>query len=202
MTLPPSEESPPEYEPRPGSTASNISSPTIPEINQSFSWAKAPKPTLSSRLAHRFRRNPGFCPGAFNFRRASLRSRSKHLPVKLHEQVRHLDRCHYCGLVNSKIYPRSYIQDWPSYAKLSAEFFFESHVPATRLDHTDRRSCLLCWEDKRIWVEPMNLEVWGAHMRKHFKEDGYQICGNRTQLMQARSKCPAKKVRWPTQILW
>jgi hypothetical protein len=82
------------------------------------------------------------------------------------------------------------------------EFMFESHVPATRLDHSDRKSCLLCWEDKRIWVEPMKAEAWGVHMRKHFKEDGYQVCKKPgTQLMQSRNACPAKKVRWSTIML-
>ncbi|KAF2662603.1 hypothetical protein K491DRAFT_753164 [Lophiostoma macrostomum CBS 122681] len=194
MTLPPSKEPLPLYEPHAGAVPSNINSPSVPEPGYSFSHTTVTKPTLSSRLIHSLGRNPGFCPGAFSFRRGIARNRSQYFPEALHKQSRSPERCLYCGLAVHKYFPKAFTTDYPNYPQLSLSFLFESHVPATRLDHSDRRSCLLCWEDKQIWIKPMNVEEWGAHTRKHFKEDGYQICTKTDgETMQARSSCLAKK---------
>lgn len=72
---------------------------------------------------------------------------------------------------------------------------FENHVPVTTQDRTEKRGCILCWEDKGVVVEAMGVEEWGVHMRAHFKDEGYWVCGGEGECMQPRGGCRVEKCR-------
>lgn len=106
-------------------------------------------------------------------------------------------KCAYCGLQPLLIFPKSYTTGWKDYGRYRAQFAFESHIPAQRLDKSDRRSCLLCWENKGIFMPPMSLEEWGEHMRGHFKDEGYWMCSTKgvNSAMANKYDCPSKKCK-------
>lgn len=147
----------------------------------------------SLRFRHTLNINPGFCPAAFR-----MRHENHHQPCSKQNfsatQSRILDRCLHCGLRPHRKYPQSYIKGRPTaeYPKYTSTFSFECHISTTMRDNRDQRSCVICWEHKGVWVGPMLVEVWGAHMREHFTIDGYEICLIDGR-MANRNQCPAKR---------
>jgi hypothetical protein len=78
------------------------------------------------------RRSPGFCPRRISYRKANRDClKSYTLPA----------RCTHCGLQPSKMIPLSYTRGWPEYQRYDLRFKYESHVPPTKKDKTERRSC-------------------------------------------------------------
>ncbi|KAJ4286114.1 hypothetical protein N0V90_013463 [Kalmusia sp. IMI 367209] len=149
------------------------------------------RPTVKQSLFRRaLNMNPGFCPGA-----VEMRDTYKQKPKDGTRHRLSYNKCAHCGLSPLLIFPKSYTKDWPKYARYRAQFAFECHVAAQRLDKSDRRSCVICWEDKGIWVPPMVLEDWGEHMRVHFKDEGYWMCSTKGDATGMASKydCPSKK---------
>ena len=147
------------------------------------------KRTWSMCIRHLLGMNPGFCPGAIALRRDG----SKDLFWDQEDQ----HKCSYCGLSVKLFYPRSYTQDRPAHQGLSCSFVLESHLPATTKNGIERRSCLICWEYEGIWAGAMDEEQWGKHMRRHFEEDGYWVCGseNNGSYMVDRDDCKARNCK-------
>ncbi|KAF1964807.1 hypothetical protein BU23DRAFT_50298 [Bimuria novae-zelandiae CBS 107.79] len=133
--------------------------------------------------------NPGFCPGA-----VEMRNTYKQKPKDDKKHRLSYRKCAHCGLEPSFLFPEAYKKDWSGYARYCTQFAFECHVSTERLNKSDRRSCVICWEDKGVFVRPMDLEEWGGHMRVHFKEEGYWMCskaGNTTKMVR-KHDCPSK----------
>ena len=153
-------------------------------------------PTARSPKRSFFRRalnmNPGFCPGA-----VEMRNTYKQKPKDGEKHRLSFHKCAYCGLEPLLIFPKSYTEGWSKYARYRAQFAFECHVAAERMDKSDRRSCVICWEDRGIFAPPMALEEWGKHMRAHFKEEGYWMCSTKgsNSGMANQYDCPSKECK-------
>ncbi|KAF2470876.1 uncharacterized protein BDR25DRAFT_354823 [Lindgomyces ingoldianus] len=144
-------------------TEPNVEPPLPPREHSNFAL----------RLRHGLNLNPGFCPGAVKKRRFIPSSMSISLGDDLREDY---SRCTHCGLDIHTSYPKSYTQDWIGFAPYSQRFAYVSHVSV---------NCLICWEHKGVWVEPMDINEWALHTRKHFKDDGYQMRGINVQRRSA-----------------
>ncbi|KAF2820597.1 hypothetical protein CC86DRAFT_411895 [Ophiobolus disseminans] len=143
--------------------------------------------SLSLRLRHILHLNPGFCPGAHSYRRANASVFSwRDLP----------SRCTHCGAKCDLTLPYSFAQNWPTFSKLSFNFYFGCHVPVKRPEEEANMGCVICWEKERKWVGPMALEQWGVHMRGHFEGGQYWVCENmEMKVMNYRWMCKIKKCR-------
>jgi hypothetical protein len=145
-------------------------------------------PSLSSRFKHSLNINPGFCPGAW----------AHHLAVAKESSYIPFDKtmpCKHCGFLSVSGLPESFKRDWdsPARPRLSCRFVFEQHVPVQRDE--ERRGCMICWEHKKMWVEPMTAEEWGAHVRAHFEEEGYWTCKTASGMMKPKAQCGTRKCR-------
>jgi hypothetical protein len=109
--------------------AEHASSPQLPphETRKTWKWALG--------------LNPGFCPGAVTLRANNAKWWKFDDPCK----------CCYCGLIPQNAYLDSYTKDcdYPTY---HAEFAMACHIEARPRDGRDMRSCIVCWEQRGLWV--------------------------------------------------
>ena len=47
----------------------------------------------------------------------------------------------------------------------------------------------------------MDADQWGAHTRKHFEHDGYEVCMTEDGKQRPRHACPVKKVINPVRTI-
>lgn len=101
--------------------------------------------------------------------------------------------CKSCSFLCGDEIPASYKTGWPEWVDPSVNFRWESHVaskePMLGGLHGELLGCWICWEYEQTWVKPMVPEDWYAHMRQHFKVDGYRICKGKMGAMQRRRNC-------------
>jgi len=148
--------------------------------------------SLRLRTLHLLDKNPGFCPGAFMHRQIC----KSEAEVQAHNLLMSPTQCAYCGVVPVKTHPSSFTEGWKDPTRLNVSFLFQNHVAVTKNDASNRRSCVICWEERGRWVEPMGLEEWCVHVRKHFEQEGYWACMDRTtKCMAGRWVCKAQKCR-------
>jgi hypothetical protein len=86
--------------------------------------------------------NPGFCPGAVALRANNAKSLG---------EINDTRKCTYCGLIPQNVYPQSYVKDW-EYPQYNTEFAMACHIKARPRDGRDMRSCIICWEERGVWV--------------------------------------------------
>jgi hypothetical protein len=131
--------------------------------------------------------NPGFCEFAFRERQANRE------PGGGMTASQYFSPCKSCSFLCGDEIPASYKTNWPEWVDPSVNFRWESHVaskePMLGGLHGELLGCWICWEYEQSWVKPMVPEDWYAHMRKHFKVDGYRICKGKTGAMQRRRNC-------------
>jgi len=129
--------------------------------------------------------NPGFCSQAWSWQHTTTLMGSDFGGDKY--------TCYQCGQDGRLVLSRDYVPRCKSaYSFLTKKFMAESHVPAQR-DCVERRSCLICWEKKKEWVEPMGLKEWWRHIDNHLygKENNrYIVCLNGKGVIQPRGACP------------
>jgi hypothetical protein len=131
--------------------------------------------------------NPGFCEFAFRERQANS------VPGGGMIARQYFSPCKSCSYLCGDEIPTSYRTNWPEWVDPSVNFRWESHVaskePMLGGLHGELLGCWICWEYDQNWVKPMVPEDWYAHMRQHFKVDGYRICKGKTGAMQRRRNC-------------
>jgi hypothetical protein len=127
--------------------------------------------------------NPGFCELAWRERQANQRPRGGML------RKQYTKPCRDCGLVCGTSLPASYTEGWKQYVDPSLNFRWESHIAVTPTEHEELLGCWICWEYQGTWVTPMLEDDWYAHMRNHFRNDGYRACTGRRGAMQRRRNC-------------
>jgi hypothetical protein len=131
--------------------------------------------------------NPGFCEFAFRERQANS------VPGCGMTASQYFSPCKSCSFLCGDEIPASYKTSWPEWVDPSVNFRWESHVaskePMLGGLHGELLGCWICWEYDQTWVKPMVPEDWYAHMRQHFKVDGYRICKGKTGAMQRRRNC-------------
>lgn len=144
------------------------------------------KRTWSMCIRHLLNMNPGFCPGAVAIRHAETK------PLYSTQEDQH--KCPHSGISVKSSYPQSYYQGWPTYQGLSCSFILKSHLPASANYGAGRRGCLICWG---VWAGATDDDEWGKHMRRHFEDDGYWICGieNSKRYMMDKGDCKARKCK-------
>ena len=134
--------------------------------------------------------NPGFCDLAFRERQANR------VPGGGMTAPQYYAPCKSCSFICGDEIPRAYKAGWPEWVDPSVNFRWESHVamkePVLGGLHGEMLGCWICWEYEQVWVKPMLPEDWYAHMRKHFKVDGYRSCRGRRGAMQRRRNCAVK----------
>lgn len=96
--------------------------------------------------------NPGFCHGAWSFRRAYTRD------LKVGFELP--PRCTHCGIKWQTHYPISFIKHWPDQLKLTQISSYPGHVAAGHKNDPEKRGCIVCLEKGGKWVEPMMVEEW------------------------------------------
>jgi len=103
--------------------------------------------------------------------------------------------CQACGFVCGDEIPAVYKTGWLDWVDPSVNFRWESHVAREKKEGESRRemlSCWICWEYDNKWVEPMGVNEWYKHMRRHFFVEGYRMCKGKTGAMQRRRNCELK----------
>jgi len=100
--------------------------------------------------------------------------------------------CEDCGFVCGDNIPTAYKIGWHEWVDPSVNFRWESHTGSAMVNGEKKEllSCWICWEFDGNWHKPMFVEEWYAHIRKHFKIDGYMICKGKVGAMQRRRNCP------------
>ncbi|CZS93018.1 uncharacterized protein RAG0_03500 [Rhynchosporium agropyri] len=134
--------------------------------------------------------NPGFCELAF---RERLDNR---IPGGGMSSAQYFAPCKSCGIVCGDEIPPVYKNGWLDWIDPSVNFRWESHVAIKKGEKDDieerRREllgCWICWEYEQVWREPMEVQEWYKHMRRHFFVEGYRICTGKTGAMQRRRNC-------------
>ncbi|KAI9049660.1 hypothetical protein LZ554_006685 [Drepanopeziza brunnea f. sp. 'monogermtubi'] len=151
-----------------------------------------PPPYMASTLAP----NPGFCELAFRERHDNKIAGGGMLAVQ------YFAPCKACGFQCGDEIPAVYKQGWLDWIDPSVNFRWESHVAVgaageLKKDHgnedgngtPEMLGCWICWEYEHVWKEPMVVEEWYKHMRRHFFVEGYRICKGKTGAMQRRRNC-------------
>ena len=131
--------------------------------------------------------NPGFCDLAWRERKANR------IAGGGMQSSQYAEPCPECGLICGDFIPPSYRNDWPEWVDPSVNFRWESHIAVTVKEHRELLGCWICWEYEQKWVGAMLPDEWYRHMRRHFREDGYQPCRNVMGVMQRRRNCPVRK---------
>lgn len=131
--------------------------------------------------------NPGFCEYAFRERVANR------VPGGGMTGEQYFSPCKGCSFLCGDEIPSTYKTAWPEWIDPSVNFRWESHIavkePMLGGLRGEMLSCWICWEYEQTWVKPMVPEDWYAHMRKHFRVDGYRSCKGKTGAMQRRRNC-------------
>jgi len=148
-----------------------------------------PPPPYKSE-ASLYHHNPGFCESAFRERQANG------VPGGGMTASQYFAPCKTCSFLCGDEIPAAYKAGWPEWVDPSVNFRWEAHVasgePMLGGLHGELLGCWICWEYEQAWVKPMVPEDWYAHMRRHFKVDGYRICKGKTGAMQRRRNCGAR----------
>ncbi|KAG9231304.1 hypothetical protein BJ875DRAFT_469887 [Amylocarpus encephaloides] len=201
-------------------TTSPFTSSTVSMASLPLVAAEPPPPPYTPSSAapiHTSSTNPGFCPLAFSERHANK------TPGGGMTAAQYFAPCPACGTVVQDAIPGTYKEGWRDWVDPSVNFRWESHVPpplpgskgemvrkpkAARMsdaadldlergldegEREERLGCWICWEYEQKWEDPMGPEVWYAHMRKHFRNDGFRVCVGKTGGMQRRRNCGVKE---------
>jgi hypothetical protein len=123
-------------------------------------YSRVELPSLILHIRHFRHLNPGFCPGAYSYRRSSA------------QQSAFPTRYLHCGLTLNTCCVSADSAASSDCFRLTTRFALQFHVPTKTNDGSDRRSCVTCWEYGGLWVEQIGLDAWGVHMRVHFDEEG------------------------------
>jgi len=133
--------------------------------------------------------NPGFCELAFRERQDNS------VPGGGMSAAEYFFPCKSCGFVCGDEIPAVYKQGWLDWVDPSVNFRWESHVAVEKKEGEAKRemlSCWICWEYEQKWTEPMRVQEWYKHLRKHFFVEGYRICKAKSGAMQRRRNCDLK----------
>lgn len=133
--------------------------------------------------------NPGFCELAFRERQENS------VPKGGMPAAEYFEPCKTCGFVCGDEIPNVYKQGWLDWVDPSVNFRWESHVAVEKKEGERRQEmlgCWICWEYDQKWIDPMRVQDWYKHMRRHFFVEGYRICRAKTGAMQRRRNCELK----------
>lgn len=128
--------------------------------------------------------NPGFCDLAYEERLANK------LPNGGMTASEYFLPCKSCSVVVGDQIPALYKRGWLDWVDCSLNFRWESHICSEK--RQERYGCWICWDYDQKFCEPMNVDTWYKHMRRHFFVEGYRICKGKTGGMQRRRNCARK----------